>query len=79
MNLNPMGITSGVWPGNYQQPNVSNPAANPAIASTAVGANMLNVSWPITVYVQPVPTYAAYNPAWVNQSSPAPVGVVPAT
>jgi hypothetical protein len=53
MNLNPMNLNSGVWPGNYQQPATSAPAANPAVASTSVGTDILHVNAPVAAYVQP--------------------------
>jgi hypothetical protein len=53
MNSNPMGLNSGVWPGNYVQPSSGNPPANPAVAGTSVGANVLNVPTPVTPYAQP--------------------------
>jgi len=52
MNLNPMGLTSGTWAGNYAQVNTAVPAPNPAIASTSVGADVLHVN-PVTPYSQP--------------------------
>jgi hypothetical protein len=51
MNLNPMGINGP--PSNYQQPNAANPAANANVANFPVGANMLNLTWPIPNYTQP--------------------------
>jgi hypothetical protein len=51
-NLNPMNIGS-TWPGNAQQPNTAAPAANPAIASYAVGSNVLNVAAPLPRFVEP--------------------------
>jgi hypothetical protein len=66
MQLNPLGLnTTGGWPGNTQQtgtPTTSgqtgtaagNPAAIAAVASYAVGANMLNISQPLAKYTQVV-------------------------
>jgi hypothetical protein len=51
--LNPMGITSGVWQSNYQQPDYRNPTVNANVASYPVGANSQNLTWPIAVYSQP--------------------------
>jgi hypothetical protein len=52
LNLNPLGI-SGTWPGNYTQANTAAPPANPAIASYAVGSNVLNVAAPLPRFVEP--------------------------
>ncbi len=52
MNSNPMGLTSGVWQGNYIQPNTATPTVSSAVASSPVGANMLNISEPVAKYTQ---------------------------
>jgi hypothetical protein len=65
-NLNPMGITSGVWAGNFQQPGTAAPAANPAVASYAVGANSLNLATPLTPYVQPDTTARSLQSGQLN-------------
>ena len=51
--LNPLGINGPNSQGNYQQPDYRNPAPNPAVASYPVGANVLNLSWPLPLYAQP--------------------------
>jgi hypothetical protein len=53
LNLNPMGLTSGVWPGNHIAPNTAAPASNPAIASYPVGTNVLNIAALLPRYVDP--------------------------
>jgi hypothetical protein len=40
-------------PAPYVQPNTANPTANPLVGSFAVGANTLNLTWPIPEYTQP--------------------------
>jgi hypothetical protein len=52
-NLNPMGITSGVWAGNAQQADYRVPVVSSAVASYPIGTNMQGVTWPIPAYVQP--------------------------
>jgi hypothetical protein len=52
--LNPMGLTSGTWSGNVVQPNTAAPPANPQVASTPVGRNVLAIVWPLPRYVDPV-------------------------
>jgi hypothetical protein len=71
LNLDPMGINGPGWSGNAQQANVSNPTVNANVADYSVGANALNISQPITAYVQPGTTYTV-NPAWGRQSQAAP-------
>lgn len=69
MNLNPMGLTSGAWGGNYVQPNSSNPSApvgGTDITGVAKGANMLNLTWPIATYTQPADPHTP-PPAWNGQ------------
>jgi hypothetical protein len=50
-----MGITGPGWAGNYQQSNTANPTCNANVATYPVGANVLNLTWPIATYVQPNP------------------------
>lgn len=62
MQLNPLGLTSGNWSGNYIAPNSPesgsnvNPKANAAVASYAVGNNVLNVPNPVPKYSEPITT-----------------------
>lgn len=51
LNLNPLSLTGP--PSNYQQPNSANPAPQAGVADYVVGANMLDVIWPISPYQQP--------------------------
>lgn len=68
--LNPMGLNiNGAWPGNYQQQN-GNPSVNANIASYAVGSNVLGLSWPINVFVQPADPHPG--PAWANAGGAGP-------
>ena len=52
-NLNPQGINGPGWSGNAQQSDYRNPSVNANVASYAVGANMMVLTWPIPLYVQP--------------------------
>ena len=70
--LNPMGITSGVWQGNYVQPDYRIPTVNANVASYPTGANSLNLSWPIASYSQPGVTLTSPLPAWANSSGAGP-------
>jgi hypothetical protein len=49
--LNPMDLSGP--PTNYVQPSTAAPAADPTIADFPVGANMLDLTWPIPSYTQP--------------------------
>lgn len=40
-------------PSPYVQPNTANPTVNANVASYPVGANTLDLTWPIPAYVQP--------------------------
>jgi len=51
--LNPMGLTGPNATTPYQQPGTAAPSANPLVASYPVGANVMNLTWPIPVYTQP--------------------------
>jgi hypothetical protein len=51
MNLNPMNLNSGVWAGNYVQPNTATPTVSSAVASYTVGSNVMNLTWPVPRYV----------------------------
>jgi hypothetical protein len=66
-SLNP-GPTS---PAPVQQPDYRVPTVSSNVASYPVGANVLNLTWPIPAYVQPGATSA------VTGNIP-PLGVVPA-
>lgn len=55
---NPMNLTA-VSPTNYVQPNTAAPAVNANVASYPVGANVLNLTWPIPAYTQPVDPHPA--------------------
>jgi hypothetical protein len=52
-NLNPMGLTSGTWAGNYAQPNTATPTVSSAVASYAVGTNVMNIAAPLPRFVEP--------------------------
>lgn len=71
MNLNPMGLNGPNWGGNYVQPNASNPTApqGGAQANVVVGANMLELSWPIASYSQPGTPSGNTLSAWANQDA----------
>lgn len=51
--MNPMGIAGPGWTPNSIQPNTGNPAVNANVASYAVGADPMNLTWPIPTYTQP--------------------------
>jgi hypothetical protein len=53
--LNPMGINGPNGAGNYVQPNqaIGAGAANPNIADYPVGANVMDLTWPLPPYTQP--------------------------
>ena len=53
MNLNPMGLTSGVWPGNHIAPGTATPTVSSAVASYPVGSNVMNVPAPLPRFVEP--------------------------
>jgi hypothetical protein len=55
-NLNPQGINGPGWSGNAQQSDYRVPTVNGNVASYPLGANMLNLTWPIPQYVQPKST-----------------------
>lgn len=59
-------------PTPYQQPSTSAPASNSAVASYAVGANVLNISEPVAKYLQPGVTLTSPLPAWVNSGGAGP-------
>ena len=52
-NLNPMGLNSGVWAGNYNQPNTATPTVSFAVASYPVGSNVMSVAAPLPRFVEP--------------------------
>jgi hypothetical protein len=54
-NPDPMNISGPTQPAPYQQPNTANPSPNSAVASTAVGNDVmtLNLVKPPAPYVQP--------------------------
>jgi hypothetical protein len=51
LNLNPLAV-SGIWQGNYQQAGTSAPTVSSQVASSAVGSNVLNLNWPLAVFVE---------------------------
>jgi hypothetical protein len=59
MLLNPLGLNSGIWTGNYSQPNSAAPAPNPAVTiqphplGAASGHPLGLSSAPIPAYIQP--------------------------
>jgi hypothetical protein len=48
---NPMDLSGP--PTNYQQPNTAAPAPQANVADYPVGADVLNITWPVAVYQQP--------------------------
>jgi hypothetical protein len=62
--LNPMGLSGP--PTNYVQPSTAGPAADSTIADFSLGANMLDLTWPIPAYTQPgtdnPPPVSLHNP-----------------
>lgn len=69
---NPIDITGPTSPAPYQQPDYRVPTTNSAVASYAVGANVLNISQPVAAYVQPGQTAPALLP---NQLDGGPLGI----
>lgn len=52
--LNPMDLNlTGIWPGNYVQPNTATVAVAAAVANYPTGRNPQALVWPIPKYVQP--------------------------
>lgn len=49
---NPMNISGPNKDPNYIQPNTTS-NSNPNVANFPVGYNVLNLTWPLPVYVQP--------------------------
>jgi hypothetical protein len=59
MLLNPMGLNSGIWAGNYLQANSGSPAPQAQITVQphqpgAANGNPLGLIWPLARYVDPV-------------------------
>jgi hypothetical protein len=52
-NLNPMGLTSGIWPGNYVHPDVTAHPVSALVASYPVGRDIL-LNGKIVSFVEPL-------------------------
>lgn len=70
MQLNPMGI-SGVWQGNYQQPDVVAHPVSSQVASYSVGTDALALGSSRTPYSQPLASSDAPGGFIVRFSGPA--------
>jgi hypothetical protein len=55
MNLNPMSLnTTGIWSGNYVQPDTTAKVVDPKVATYPVGGNPLLIVGPQARFIEPL-------------------------